>query len=292
MRGPILYTDADRQVCDWTANLIAAGRLPPGDVLCADIAEADFAGYRSVHAFNGIGGWPLAAMLAEWPDDLSLWTASLPCQPFSTAGQMRGVADDRHLWPAFLRRVREQAPPVVAGEQVAGTLGREWIAGVRDDLEEAGYAVGVAVLPACAVASPHKRERLYWVAIAAERLGDPDRDGLVPGGFDERGRGEPGADGLPPALRLGHPDGLRFFSWRAPLGEEAPASEGEGDADDRCELVPCADGVLRRVPTESGLRPLTDGVPARVVRIRAYGNAIIPELAAIFLLAVKGLLAR
>lgn len=55
------------------------------------------------------------------------------------------------------------------------------------------------------------------------------------------------------------------------------------------DWLPCSDGVAR--PTQSGLFPLAHGVPARVGRLRGYGNAIVPEVAAEFLQAyldVKG----
>lgn len=41
-----------------------------------------------------------------------------------------------------------------------------------------------------------------------------------------------------------------------------------------------ADGKAR--PIEPGLEPLAYGVPARVVRLRGYGNAIVPQVAAAF----------
>jgi DNA (cytosine-5)-methyltransferase 1 len=43
------------------------------------------------------------------------------------------------------------------------------------------------------------------------------------------------------------------------------------------------DGKTRRIEPESF--PLVDGVPARVVRLRGYGNAIVPPLAAEFIKA-------
>ena len=45
--------------------------------------------------------------------------------------------------------------------------------------------------------------------------------------------------------------------------------------------VLCSDGVGR--PFEPGAFPLSNGVPARVVRIRGYGNAIVPQVAATFI---------
>jgi len=47
-------------------------------------------------------------------------------------------------------------------------------------------------------------------------------------------------------------------------------------------LVACRDGKTRRVPTEPAFFPLSYGVPARVVRLRGYGNAIVPQVAAEF----------
>ena len=44
------------------------------------------------------------------------------------------------------------------------------------------------------------------------------------------------------------------------------------------DWLPCLDGKSR--PVEPGTFPLAHGVPARVGRLRAYGNAIVPQVAA------------
>lgn len=51
------------------------------------------------------------------------------------------------------------------------------------------------------------------------------------------------------------------------------------------QLVQCRDGKTRRVPTEPAFFPLAHGIPARVVRLRGYGNAIVPQVAAEFVQA-------
>ena len=49
------------------------------------------------------------------------------------------------------------------------------------------------------------------------------------------------------------------------------------------DLIPCADGKARRV--KSGLPVLAHGVRNRVGRLRAYGNSIVPQVAAVFIRA-------
>lgn len=52
---------------------------------------------------------------------------------------------------------------------------------------------------------------------------------------------------------------------------------------DDCVWLPCGDGKWR--PIEPGLLPLAYGVPECVGQLRAYGNAIVPQIAATFITA-------
>jgi DNA (cytosine-5)-methyltransferase 1 len=333
------YNEFDNNAAAWLRELIDMGELPPGTVddrSILDVVPDDLAGYRRCHFFAGIGGWEVASQIAEWNGPI--WTASLPCQPFSAAGKQLGTADHRHLWPVFHRLVSECGPAILVGEQVASKAGREWFAAVRADLEALGYAVGAADLCASSIGSPHIRQRLYWCAIRMGNSGSERRQQIPGSAFEDeathggarRNRGEPDSD---------------HFS----------ASAGEGDAGYWTDpvYVPCADGkwrplprrlsnsdgteretrepfpsrndaagirhrrithdrILGRVsdsdggPTESCpqqsfdvLPPLLvrgrgEGVPedqidpdetaeGRVMRLKGYGNAIVPPLAAVFL---------
>ena len=163
------YSELDPFAAAWLRELIGEGLIPDGVVDERDIrtiAADDLRGYRSVHLFAGVGGWPLALRLAGWPDDRPVWSGSCPCQPFSSAGKRKGQGDDRHLWPAMFGLVRECRPVVTFGEQVPGAIGHGWLDGVCADLEGEGYAVGSLVLGAHSVGAPHIRQRLYWVADA------------------------------------------------------------------------------------------------------------------------------
>src|SRR5580692_6094558 len=125
-----IYNEIEPFAVRWMENLIHAGHIAPGTIesrSIADLAAADVRGAAQFHAFAGVGCWSHALRCAGWPDDLSVWTGSCPCQPFSQAGRGKGTADERHLWPAWFRLIRECRPAVVFGEQVASPAGLAWL---------------------------------------------------------------------------------------------------------------------------------------------------------------------
>lgn len=97
-------------------------------------------------------------------------TGGFPCQPFSSAGKRLGTDDERSLWPEMFRVVRECQPRWVVAENVRGLT--DWDGGIQfeacqADLETEGYQVQSFVLPACAVNNaPHRRDRVWIVAHA------------------------------------------------------------------------------------------------------------------------------
>jgi DNA (cytosine-5)-methyltransferase 1 len=138
-KNAALYTDHDPHCAEWLRNLGEAGLIAPGHVDARDVRDLtpkDLDGYTQCHFFAGIGGWPHALRLAGWPDDRPVWTGSCPCQPFSVAGGRKGHEDERHLWPAWARLIRECRPGVVFGEQVASADGLAWLDVVCTDLDD------------------------------------------------------------------------------------------------------------------------------------------------------------
>lgn len=302
------YNEIDEKTAAWLRELIKQGHLPPGDVdtrSIIDVKPDDIKHYTQCHFFAGIGGWSLALALAGWSPDTPVWTGSCPCQPFSTAGKGLGQKDERHLWPVFFDLIRQCRPEHVFGEQVASAIGHGWLDGVSSDLEAEGYACGAAVLGAHSVNAPHQRQRLYWVADAASNgLNQRQYAGDVgcPSG-EEQGEArqrqwsrDANSDSVQDDCGLEQSNGRRCIISTEQHGDTLPDSAdrySRGQYANRpCghewsdfQLVHCRDGKTRRVPTEPAFFPLAHGIPARVVRLRGYGNAIVPQVAAEFVSA-------
>lgn len=161
------YNEIDPHAAQWLRNLIHAGHIAPGIVderSIEDVYPSDLRGFTQCHFFAGVGVWSHALRSAGWSDDRPVWTGSCPCQPFSAAGKGAGFDDERHLWPAFHHLIKECAPAIVLGEQVASKDSDPWIDLVHTDLEAMGYAFGAIPFPSAGIGAPHIRDRLYWVA--------------------------------------------------------------------------------------------------------------------------------
>ena len=158
----------------------------------------------------------------EWRGKVEVLTGGFPCQPFSYAGQRRGAEDDRYLWPHMFRCIDQVRPTWVVAENVAGILTMveqgevspmesqgtlfDEGDGVRrhrlvetftlqricDDLEGHGYEVQPVLVPACAVGAPHRRDRVFIVAMRVVADTDLGADGRAA----REDAGESGAERL------------------------------------------------------------------------------------------------
>ncbi|ACL58503.1 C-5 cytosine-specific DNA methylase [Methylobacterium nodulans ORS 2060] len=92
--------------------------------------------------------------------------------------------------------------------------------------------------------------------------------------------GHPGSPGLSARERQ---ELLGAGRWQEGRAAQQPGRSFWSDA----EWIPCRDGKAR--PVEPGTFPLAHGAPARVGRLRAYGNAIVAQVAAEFIATVLDL---
>jgi DNA-cytosine methyltransferase len=110
----------------------------------------------------------------EFPDII---TGGFPCQPFSVAGKQKGTGDDRHLWPEMFRIIKAFKPRFVIGENVRGIVNIQdgvVFETVCTNLEDEGYEVQPFNIPAAAVGAPHRRERIWFIAVREEPMVDSD----------------------------------------------------------------------------------------------------------------------
>lgn len=112
----------------------------------------------------------------------------VPCQPFSAAGKREGTADERHLWPYMAAGITVMRPALVIVENVHGLVTRG-LSVVLADLAQMGYDAVWAVIAASDVGAPHRRKRLFVLAV---RDGLPARDGLPVAVLDGQGWVTPG----------------------------------------------------------------------------------------------------
>jgi DNA (cytosine-5)-methyltransferase 1 len=189
---------------------------------------------------------------------VDLVCGGFPCQDVSSAGARRGLAGPKSgLWREYARIVGELRPRFVIVENV--TSGKKlWLPTVREDLAALGYRTRAFALSAADVGAPHLRRRVFVLATT-------DPDGIVL--RVEPGRGER-ADGRGAALA-----GVDGQGGRARHADRDRESTGE---------VAGLQGVAARASAWSvapELRGVADGIPARVDRLKALGNAVVPQCA-------------
>lgn len=107
--------------------------------------------------------------------DCDIITAGFPCQPFSNAGNRRGVYDKRgELYLECLRIIKDKQPKVVLFENVKGLIsskhqsGKRLVDVIEDDLAGLGYNVNYKVVNASDYGVPQNRERFILVAIRSD----------------------------------------------------------------------------------------------------------------------------
>ena len=245
---------------------------------------------------------------------IDILTGGFPCQPYSSAGKRKGKEDERHLWPEMLRAIREISPRFVVGENVRGLT--NWNGGVVfeevcADLEAEGYEVWTGILAAAGVGAPHRRERIWFVAHAhgGADLRTPERDAGtgasegVPERHEVRIPDQSGdvwdvadtdSTGFKKRIAATESGASQFGTWHGGADDgnaDGQVSVSVGTLRQRGNESAGISGQSRwdRFPTEPPVCGGDDGLPReldgitfskwRNESIKAYGNAIVPQVA-------------
>ena len=205
---------------------------------------------------------------------ITLITGGFPCQPVSVAGKQRGKEDDRWLWPEMLRVIKEVRPKWVVAENVAGLI-RMGIDDCISDLENIGYTTEPYLIPACAVNAPHRRNRVFIVGYA-KHSGSRYRLSVN-------------------QIRQTDDQGRKGFSQPKPCQRSQDVADTSRDRLERtvqagnsryqagaiikgCEATrgTCQNGWSQWA-VEPDVGRVAYGIPSRVDRLKALGNAIVPQ---------------
>lgn len=169
-----------------------------------------------------------------------------PCQDISYAGKGAGIEGERSgLWSEIYRMVCEVRPRFLVVENVAALLNRG-MGVVLGDLAACGYDAEWRVFSACELGAPHSRDRVFIVAYP---------NGKRCGGY----------------FNFQHEISPRFSHWKA-----APSSPEWRNVQRWLKsLVQDGNGIL----DAAELQRMDDGLPERMDRLKALGNAIVPQVA-------------
>lgn len=240
--------------------------------------------------------------LSELPP-VDILTAGFPCQPLSSAGQRKGLEDDRWLFDDICRLVsRMETRPVVFLENVPGLLtanGGHAMAAVVYGLAAIGYRLDYGTLEAAAVGAPHRRRRWWGIAASADTVSErlerrpavrqhpyerhPEPGGLATADADSLGSQSVG--------RLEHVrrdpdrcDGEGTRPRAAVFGGYWPAVARWEHVTGRPAPDPTTDGRLSPhfVEWMMGYPAgwVTDTLTSRRQALHALGNAVVPQCAA------------
>lgn len=241
-----------------------------------------------------------------WRGKVDIISAGFPCQPVSVAGKRKGHKDRRWQWPTVRRIVCEVRPSFVFLENVPGI--KPYIPGITADLTEIGYRWTYGFFSAAGCGAPHKRVRWFLLAYASsqrtrlERQNSFDKEGgdADPSKSEILRQGDRATDAE--GLNSSGKDVANASSERlekSQEGEESqsifPTEYGSVPNSKQTGLEGAECEVMERT-REGGYNPdiagsdwwsvepdlgrVAHGVPFRVDRLRALGNAVVPIVAA------------
>jgi len=228
-----------------------------------------------------------------------------PCQDVSNAGRRAGLAGARSgLWSEYRRLVGELRPRFVIVENVPGLLSLG-MGDVLGDLAALGFDAEWHCIPAAAVGAPHIRDRVWIIANAqhphTDSLGSyrAARDvrstelrdqqggdaGQVREDVADAQRGESGKRRNIDKIERRAGEAEQAWVGSSPLADADSQRHEVGLDDRRGQDKALGSKFARREASqhdwwdaEPDVGRVAHGVPSRVDRLRALGNAVVPQI--------------
>ena len=241
------------------------------------------------------------AEMGAWPDVIC---GGFPCTDISLAGKGAGITGPQSgLWREYARLIGEIRPRYVLVENVAALLGRG-LGNVLGGLAALGYDAEWHCIPASYVGAPHRRDRVWIIAHSDTSgiHGECDDTGSNREGRREGPAGSIREDAAnAPIMQRDerHVHGRRDSEGTESLPElgnsgcvvalanpNRPRLEiGQGQRRDARPEQPAAVGS-NWWQSEPDVGRVAYGVPARVDRLKALGNAVVPQIPELIGLAI------
>ena len=208
-----------------------------------------------------------------------------PCQDVSSAGKRAGLDGARSgLWLEYLRIVSEIRPQWVVVENVTSGE-RAWLPRVQHDLVSLGYRTEAVRLGAVDVGAPHRRMRTFVLAV-----GDASAEGW------RRRRLGPESQFVATSGRsapVGNPDAQRQHQSRGAQPNQRRRPQDAGRSHAQRSMGGNAYGFSggldgHRWPAGRGQEQESweppriarrGEIPENAARLRALGNAVVPQVA-------------
>jgi DNA (cytosine-5)-methyltransferase 1 len=217
------------------------------------------------------------AEMGAWPDVIC---GGFPCQDLSYAGKGAGLAGERSgLWREYARLIGEIRPRYVLVENVAALLGRG-LGDVLGDLAALGYDAEWRIISAADVGAPHLRERVWIMAYPASVFRDGSNDytgccGEGPGTSEAISK--PGDGGCNQDLANPDSQGLEGRII-AILHERAGQRVAGARGPSASTPTYGRDGDANWWLVEPDVGRVAHGISSRVDRLKALGNAVVPQI--------------
>ena len=239
------------------------------------------------------------------PGQFDVFTIGFPCQDLSVAGKQRGINDKTRsgLFYESIRLLREVRPRFALFENVRNLLSHEkgqTFQEVLFQIAKAGYDAEWSVISARDLGACHLRERIWIVAYTndygsstSKRIRVDDKTNSIT---------QEGQNKTSKSERSSNPRDSRTFqqtsktSYTSNTNSSRTQSNSEGleepiwkhaflNSKERRTLSPDWTGYV----SEPSLCRGDDGLRGRVARLKALGNSIVPQCAAVPLQRIKDL---